>query len=52
MTNRTKLRLAWKYRRFLWKYRNVLMHRKEIMQAAVTGAAIGAAAMAGRSKVE
>ncbi|MBZ5584806.1 MAG: hypothetical protein LAQ30_21870 [Acidobacteriia bacterium] len=43
MSNLTKVRLAWKYRRQLWKYRGIIRHRKEIAGAAATGAALAAA---------
>lgn len=35
----TKLRLAWKYRRYLWKYRSVIRHRKAIGAAVAVGVA-------------
>ncbi len=43
MSNLTKVRLAWKYRRQLWKYRGVIRHRREIAGAAVAGGALAAA---------
>ena len=38
-----KLKLAFRYRRFLWKYRRVLRHRREILGALAGGAALGGA---------
>lgn len=39
MKTQTKLKMAWKYRRYLWKYRNVIRHRKAIGGAVAVGMA-------------
>jgi hypothetical protein len=46
MTQRTKLRIAWKYRRQIWKYRKLIIYRKEIAGVlAATTAIIAAIAL-------
>jgi hypothetical protein len=37
-----KLKLGWKYRKYLWKYRGLIRHRREIMGLALGCAAVGA----------
>ena len=39
----TKVKLAWKYRRYLWKYRNLIRHRRAIGAAVAVSAASVAA---------
>lgn len=43
MKTATKIRLGWKYRKFLWKYRGLIRHRKEIAAVVASGALIAAA---------
>jgi hypothetical protein len=45
MNRKTKLKLAWKYRKQLWKHRWAIRHRREIFACAMAGA--GAAVAAG-----
>jgi hypothetical protein len=52
MKNVTKIKYAWKYRRFLWKYRNVLRHRREIAAVAASGALVVAAYCVNRHRRE
>ncbi len=49
MTNTTKLKLAWKYRKQLWKYRALVRHRWDIAALAATGALIAVLALASGS---
>jgi len=52
MNKVTKLKLAWKYRRFLWKYRNLLRHRREIAAVAASGVIVAAALWIKRAERE
>ncbi len=45
MSNLTKVKLAWKYRRQLWKYRGLIRHRREIAGVAAAGVALAAAVL-------
>ncbi len=45
MSNLTKVKLAWKYRRQLWKYRGIIRHRREIAGWTAAGAALAAAVL-------
>lgn len=53
MTNLTKMKLAWKYRRPLWKYRKVIRHRNKIGGGLTLAAAmIGAGILVRRRRIE
>ena len=38
MKNTTKLKLAWKYRKYLWRYRALIRRRREIGGVVLAGA--------------
>jgi hypothetical protein len=52
MRTTTKLKLSWKYRKYLWKYRNLIRYRREIMGVALGCAAVGAGLLVRRGVCE
>ncbi len=40
MTTVRRMKLAWRYRKYLWKYRAWIRHRKEIAGIAAAGAVL------------
>jgi hypothetical protein len=52
MTNLTKMKLAWKYRRPLWKYRRVIRHRNKIGGLTLAAAMIGTGILVRRKRIE
>ncbi|MBZ5620090.1 MAG: hypothetical protein LAQ69_15400 [Acidobacteriia bacterium] len=47
-----KLRLTWKYRKFMWKYRRLLRHRREIAGVMLGSAALAAGIFLTRQRIE
>lgn len=51
MNTKTKMKIAWKYRKQLWKYRWAVRHRREIAGWSLAAAAIAAGILLKRASI-